>query len=298
MTGESMWLPRSRCGRHCLPRPGTWPVADRARRISRLVGVALLLAVGLAAAAPLLLARGATRQRAARLFARALLRSLGIAHDVRGQVPRRAALVVANHVSWLDVLLLMAHLPVRLVAKQELRRWPIVGALAAASGTLFINRNSPRALPAVVADVAAALRAGSVVALFPEATTFCGGDTGSFRPAMFQAAIDARAVVAPVSLRYGLASGDCTTVAAFVGDDGLFSSLVRVASVQGLTATLRMHAVLHPEAAVSRRVLARAAHATVSPDAPAGRQPWRGDRSTAVSTGWRRVPQHLHNVTR
>lgn len=267
MVSDSLWLPRSDCGRHCLPGPGTWPVADPVRRALRSAGVFLLLLAAAVAGLPLLLlAWGAAKPLVGRLFARALLRVLGVRHSLTGRLPRRPALVVANHVSWLDVLVLMAHLPVRLLAKREVRGWPVVGALAAGVGTLFIDRTSPRALPGAVADVAAVLRTGTVVALFPEATTFCGSDGGSFRPAMFQAAIDAGAVIAPVSLRFRLPGERSTTVAAFVGEERLLSSMARVASVRGLTVSVRLHDVLHPDADADRRVLARAAHATVGRD--------------------------------
>lgn len=208
---------------------------------------------------------GQTRLRAPmpRRVARALLAVLGIRHEVRGRLPRHRALVVANHVSWLDVLVLLAHLPVRLVAKEQVRRWPFIGWLAASAGTVFIDRSRPRSLPGTVGQVATALREGDVVAVFPEGTTWCGVADGRFRPAMFQAAIDAAVPVMPASIRYHSADQRTTTAAAFVGDDTLAASLLRVAGVRGLRVCVWVHPALHPEPGASRAILRTAAQASL-----------------------------------
>ncbi|MYR55961.1 1-acyl-sn-glycerol-3-phosphate acyltransferase, partial [Streptomyces sp. SID625] len=73
-------------------------------------------------------------------------------------------LLVANHVSWLDVPLLAAVRPARMLAKREIRRWPLAGRLAAGGGALFIERDRLRALPGTVGRIADALRAGTAVA--------------------------------------------------------------------------------------------------------------------------------------
>ncbi|MDK0523634.1 lysophospholipid acyltransferase family protein [Streptomyces sp. ML-6] len=112
-------------------------------------------------------------------------------------------LVVANHISWLDVPLVAAVFPGRMLAKREIRDWPLLGPLAALGGTLFVERDRLRALPTTVRDIAAALRGGSCVVVFPEGTTWCGhGPGGRFSPAAFQAAIDAGATVRPVRIAY------------------------------------------------------------------------------------------------
>lgn len=197
-------------------------------------------------------------------LARVVLAVLGVRHRVRGRLAARGALLVANHVSWLDILVLAAHRPCRVLAKREVRTWPVVGRIAVAAGTLFIDRTRPRTLPATVADVAAALRGGSVVAVFPEGTTWCGRAGGPFRPALFEAAVLARAAVAPVRLDFALADGSATTVAAFIGDDTLVASLWRVVSARGLRVTLRSYPALHPGPGASRRSLAGAVQATLA----------------------------------
>ncbi|WP_371483228.1 1-acyl-sn-glycerol-3-phosphate acyltransferase [Kitasatospora sp. NBC_00315] len=173
------------------------------------------------------------------------------------------ALLVANHVSWLDILLIQAVRPGRMLAKTEVRGWPLIGRLAAGIGTIFIERDRLRTLPRTVEEIAAALRRGEHVVVFPEGSTWCGQGGGRFRPAAFQAALEAGAPVQPVTIRYRLAGGEPTTAPAFVGEDGLLSSLWRVVTVRGLVGELtllpRIPAGRHPE----RRSLAGAAQTSV-----------------------------------
>lgn len=291
MTADSLWLPRSTCDAGCLPAPGSLPRVGPLRVAARLVAVATVIA-GAAVVVPLAVPLApAARGSVLRLLARAALAALGVRHDRRGRAPRRGALIVANHVSWLDVLVLLAHTPARMLAKREVRSWPVIGALAAVSGAVFVDRQRPRTLPTTVAALAAALRAGAAVAVFPEGTTWCGRTGGRFRPAVFQAAVDAGVPVVPVTLRFVLADGAGTTVAAFLGEDTLLASLRRVVSVRGLRITVRAHPALHPMPGASRRALARIAQSAVhghdrrsrpggGPTAPTtGREP------TAPTTG-------------
>ena len=112
------------------------------------------------------------------------------------------------------------------VAKSDVRAWPVIGLLAARGGTLFIDRDRLRRLPAPWPRSPTRLRDGQSVLVFPEGSTWCGRTQGRFYPASFQAAIDAGAPVRPVALRYRLADGSPTTAAAFVGDDTLIASVL------------------------------------------------------------------------
>lgn len=242
-----LWRPRNDCGPDCLLFDGER--AGVLRRAARLTGLA---AVILAAAVVLPFA-----PRSAPRWARAILRSVGVRVRISGRLPRRRALLVANHVSWLDTVVLLAVVPCRLLAKTEVRGRPVVGRLAAAAGTVFIDRSRPRTLPATVAVVAAALRDGAVVAAFPEGTTGCGETVGPFRPALFQAAVDARVPVAPVTIGYG------TTAPAFVGDETLWDSLRRVVAVHTLVVSVTASGQLYPEESATRRDLASVARTAV-----------------------------------
>ncbi|MFY1657361.1 lysophospholipid acyltransferase family protein [Micromonospora sp. WMMD1274] len=266
--GAGLWRPASGCGPDCLPPPAA-PDVSRLRRAGRLLGVLgmLVAGTGLAVLLPLL---PATRGRAAlRGWALWTLRTLGVRLLVRGRAPRGRALLVANHVSWLDVLAVLAVSPARMLAKREVRRWPLVGALAAAAGTVFVDRSRPRDLPATVAQVAGALRSGRSVAVFPEGTTWCGAATdcrpsGGFRPAMFEAAVAAGAPVVPLRIGYRYA-GDPSTLPAFLGEETLWASVRRVLAARGLTVSVTLSAALHPGEGADRRSLARIAEAAIHP---------------------------------
>jgi 1-acyl-sn-glycerol-3-phosphate acyltransferase len=242
-----MWQPVSGCGAPCVEPVPRLASGRALMRVGALAGVLLtgLLLV------PLL------RRVAVRWTARLMLAVLGVRLVWRGPAPRPGSLLVANHVSWLDILALQAVEPVRLLAKHDVRRWPAIGLLAQLSGSLFVDRTRPRLLPETVGQVAATLKAGHSVAVFPEGTTFCGTAQGRFRPAMFQAAVDAKAPIVPITIRYD------TTAAAFVGDDTLWASIRRVAALRSLTVTLVAAPALRPAEGADRRSLARAAQACV-----------------------------------
>ncbi|MEU4642196.1 lysophospholipid acyltransferase family protein [Micromonospora sp. NPDC023814] len=271
MSATPLWLPASGCGPACLPVAGEPPAAPAARRAARLLAVLGMLLAGTVLAALLPVLPAAERAVAVRGWARGTLRVLGVRLVVRGRAPRRPALLVANHVSWLDVLALLAVAPARMVAKREVRSWPLVGLLATAAGTVLVDRARPRDLPATVARVAAVLRAGRPVAVFPEGTTWCGAADAvgcrpgrGFRPALFQAAIDAGAPVVPLRIGYACAAtGVPTTAAAFVGDDNLFRSLGRVLAARDLEVRVTVSAALHPARDADRRLLARTAESAV-----------------------------------
>jgi 1-acyl-sn-glycerol-3-phosphate acyltransferase len=207
------------------------------------------------------------RERALRAWFRALLAALRIRLKVSGgdrfAPPGTAALVVSNHVSWLDLVAISAVQPLRMVAKSEIGGWPLIGALARRNRTIFVHRERLSTLPAAVATVSDALGAGTSVGVFPEATTWCGMASGRFRPAFFQAAADTATPVRPVALRYRLEEGGTTTVAAFIGSATLWHAVVTLAGVRGLLIELRLLPVLPAEGA-DRRALAAAAGAAVT----------------------------------
>jgi 1-acyl-sn-glycerol-3-phosphate acyltransferase len=230
--------------------------------VLRLVAVVGVLLAGVLLVPALAVLRGPARSATVRALARGLLRALGTRLVLGGRPPRAGSLLVANHVSWLDVVVLAAVAPARLVAKSEVRTWPGVGALAAAAGTIFVHRSRPKSLPDTVAEVAAALRSGASVAVFPEGTTYCGAAQGPFRPAMFQAAVDAGVPVVPLTIGYR-ADGQETRATAFLGEDTLWTSVRRVCRLRGVTITLVGSPALHPAPGADRRALARAAQSTV-----------------------------------
>jgi 1-acyl-sn-glycerol-3-phosphate acyltransferase len=254
----SRWAPVSVCDAECLPSQGTGVIGVALRLRRLLTSVAVLLG-GAAVVLIRPLLSPVDRQRVVASWARLLLTALGVRLVAEPPPAPRGSLIVANHVSWLDILALLALSPARLVAKSDVAQWPLIGMLARRGGTIFIERGRLRALPGTVAAMAAALRAGDNVAAFPEATTWCGGEhRGGWRPAMFQAAVAAGAMVQPARLDYRLADGRPTTIAAFVGPDPLWTSALRVMGTRGLTLHVTWSAPLDATD-LDRRTLARLA---------------------------------------
>jgi 1-acyl-sn-glycerol-3-phosphate acyltransferase len=239
------------------------------RVVARLAGLVTMLIVS-ATVATVLPLLGRRRTSVLRGLFRSLLWSIGV--RVRCNGPAReigagdgtGVLVVANHLSWLDILVLGAVHPMRMVAKVEVRDWPLLGALARRIGTLFIDRRGLRSLPGVVDQVAGALRAGAVVGLFPEGTTWCGAASGEFRRAGFQAALDAHAPVRPVAQRFRLPDGTPTTVGAFIGDDTLLDSMLRVLRLPRLVVEVQVLSPLEAGPGIDRRELARRAEVAIA----------------------------------
>ena len=165
-----------------------------------------------------------------------MLRALGIRLQVHGAMHAGPLLVVANHVSWVDILAINAVHPARFVSKADVRRWPLLGYLVASGGTLFIERERKRDALRVVHLTAEALKAGDIVAVFPEGTTTDGRDVLPFHANLLQAAIATECPVQPVVLRYADARGSPSLAAAYVGDTSLVASLWATAMADALRA--------------------------------------------------------------
>lgn len=164
----------------------------------------------------------------------------GIHLKVLGQpVVSGPALIVANHISWLDILVIHAARYCRFVSKSDIRDWPLIGALATASGTLYIERTSRRDALRMVGDMAQAMQDGDVVAVFPEGTTSDGQSLLPFHANLIQAAIAAKAPVQPMSLKFvDAASGQLTLAPCYIGDDTLLGSVWRTLKAPPITAVV------------------------------------------------------------
>ncbi|HSV52117.1 MAG TPA: lysophospholipid acyltransferase family protein [Burkholderiaceae bacterium] len=174
-------------------------------------------------------------------WAKEMLRLLGIALAVHGQPPQGGpVLLVANHISWLDIVVMHAARHCRFVSKADVKRWPLIGTLATGAGTLYIERESRRDAMRVVHHMAASLRGGEVLAVFPEGTTSDGVSLLPFHANLVQAAISAQAPVQPVALRFiDTGSGQTSLAPCYIGDDTLFGSIWRTLAAPGITAVVR-----------------------------------------------------------
>ena len=169
------------------------------------------------------------------------LRILGITLKVNGTALPTGHLLVANHVSWLDIAAVHAVLPqARFVSKADVKHWPLVGALVEGAGTLFIERTSKRDALRVVHQTAAALQAGDCVAVFPEGTTGAGPELLPFHANLLQAALSVNAPVLPVVLRWHEPGERFSTAARFIGDTTLVQSLWRIAAARGLAVDVQV----------------------------------------------------------
>jgi 1-acyl-sn-glycerol-3-phosphate acyltransferase len=259
----SVWLPSAPCTPQRCARAGG-AAAGVPRAVLRLLGLVLVTALGLALSP--LVGRCPSRVRDAlvRRWCLSVVRAVGVRVRITGAVvPAGGVLVVANHISWLDIPLTAAARPARMLAKREVGSWPVAGPLVARGGTLFIERDRLRALPDTVARVADALRAGAAVVAFPEGSTWCGRAQGPFRRAVFQAALDAGVPVQPVRISYRDAEGELSTAPAFVGDDPLLASLWRVAMACGLVAEVEVLPTIAPGSHTHRKGLTDAAEAAI-----------------------------------
>ena len=171
-----------------------------------------------------------------------ILRHLGITLQVSGVAPRPSGtLLVANHISFLDIMSLHAAVPhARFVSKADVLKWPLLGWLIRNAGTLFIERERKRDAVRVVHAMAEALRAGDTVAVFPEGTTGAGPQVLPFHGNLLQAAIATGTPVQPAVLRYADAAQPFSTAVEFLGETTLLQSLWRIASARGLCVHVRL----------------------------------------------------------
>ncbi|AMV43471.1 lysophospholipid acyltransferase family protein [Paraburkholderia caribensis] len=170
-------------------------------------------------------------------------------------------LVVANHISWIDIYVINAWRPTPFVSKAEIRKWPVVGWLAQQLGTVFIQREKRSDAKRIMHELANRLNAGELMCVFPEGTTSDGVQLLPFHANMFQAAVSASRPVQPVCMMYEDAQGRQSTAPAYIGELSLGESLDALLRAGPLTAHVYVGAPLAPGA--DRRLLAAEAQASV-----------------------------------
>lgn len=214
----------------------------------------------------------AGRHQRIRWWSAGLLHAVGIAVKVTGTAPRPGAtLVVANHVSWIDIAAIHAAAPhARFVSKADVLAWPLLGWLIRNAGTLFIERERKRDAVRVVHAMAQAMQAGDTVAVFPEGTTGAGPELLPFHANLLQAAIATATPVQPIVLRFADAAQAYSPAALYIGDTTLLQSVWRVVNARGLTAHVHVMppiATAHTE----RRALAVHLREVMAAELPARR---------------------------
>jgi 1-acyl-sn-glycerol-3-phosphate acyltransferase len=206
------------------------------------------------------------QNRILKLWSRQLLAMLNIDIIVEGQPPmhrKGGCLIVANHVSWLDIIVMNAIHPSRFIAKSEVNDWPVIGWLTRRCGTVFIERAQRRNASMVNRRITRLFEQNVSIGLFPEGTTTDGKQVAPFHSALIQPAIDAGIRVQPMALRYREKNGEPGTAAVFIGEMTLAQSIWQV-----LCCTHQSAVVIFTPALIAanaeRRVLARAAHTSIS----------------------------------
>lgn len=218
--------------------PGDWSVTAVVRVLRYLVRIpALLLHLLLGLPLTLLLMAPPWRDwtvggrrlegRAVRAWSGGLLRLFGLRVRRIGEPLSGPVLLVANHVSWVDIEMIHSQKLVGFVAKAEIARWPLVGWMAARGHTIFHQRGSNESLGGVMDEMVARLRQGRPVAVFPEGRTRDGSEVGPFHARTFSAAVEAGVPVQPVALRYGRDGRD-QTVVAFAPGESFMGNFLRL----------------------------------------------------------------------
>lgn len=240
-------------------------------RLWRLPLLVILLLAGLVVEAALFPWVGAgPRRRVIRIWSDALVRACGVAVTIdpalRSDVDGR--LIVANHVSWLDIFAINAVAPSAFVAKAEIRRWPLVGLLVAAAGTVFIERARRHAVHQVIERLRQRMRQGWSAAVFPEATTSDGRQLLPFYANLIEAACEEGVDVVVVALRYQGCDADGRDAGwpeamTYVGETTFLESLWQVTGARGVRVSVERATTL-PSAGRTRHELAAEARAALS----------------------------------
>ena len=200
----------------------------------------------------------AERTRQVQAWARTLLTRLDVELKIAGTPPPAGPLLlVANHISWVDILALHATCHCRFVAKADVKRWPIIGRLATGAGTLYVQRESRRDAMRLVHDMEHVLRDGGILAVFPEGTTGDGDSVLPFHANLIQAAISADAPVQAVAIEFVDAqTGTSSRAVSYTGDESLVRSIWRTLAAQRLCAVVSFGTVQRADGR-DRRTLAR-----------------------------------------
>ena len=173
-------------------------------------------------------------------WARGMLAVIGIEVRVKGHPAPGPVLMAANHISWLDILVMHAACHCRFVAKSEIRSWPLLGTLTTGGGSLYIERSSNRDALRVVHQMAEALQKGHVLAVFPEGGTGDGITLLPFHANLLQAAISVNAPIQPIALQFMDAhTHDISLAPCYRSDDTLIGSLWRTLCAPPLLAQVR-----------------------------------------------------------
>ena len=184
--------------------------------------------------------RARVRRTVTRLWGRGVLRALGVRLSTEGgSAPPPGALVVSNHLSYLDIPVLASALPVVFVSKAEVRRWPLLGLAATIGGTVYIDRTQRRDTVHALTGMRRALARGDGVAVFPEATSTSGAYILPFKSSLLADAALRRAPVHWATIWYGVSGGGARDRVCWWGEMAFLPHLAGVCALKEIRCRVR-----------------------------------------------------------
>lgn len=232
----------------------------------RAIWFALELLLYVAAFLGLLLRSGGkpaqpARSRWLQWCSRRTLRVFGVRYQASG-APPQTGLLVSNHLSYLDILVLVSLTPAVFVSKAEVKHWPVFGWFARLAGTLFVDRTRRSDVTRMNALIETALTAGNVVVLFPEGTSWNGSEILPFKSSLLEPIAGAKHPLTVAHLGYALDDGDAANDVCYWGNATFFPHLLNLMTKKHVRARVCFAAV--PQPATDRKALAQQLHAEVS----------------------------------
>lgn len=208
----------------------------RGRALVRLVRVTVHL-LSVAVIMPRVFARSDQPQREVLLqrWNADVLRLLGVQRLLHGELSKEPALLISNHVSWIDIMTINSVRASRFVSKQEVANWPIVGTMVTLAGTLYVDRSQRRDAQRVLQEITHSLQEARSVVVFPEGTTGQGPELLHFHANLLQSVIHANVAVHPVSIRYADERHAFSPAPVYVGNTSMLESLWWIACADKLT---------------------------------------------------------------
>lgn len=202
-------------------------------RVGRIIAHTLL---GLAIASVVLpLCKTSYKARLIRWWCKNLLAAFNLKVSSYGHIPAQNAqlsstMFVANHISWSDIHAINSIITLRFIAKSDIINWPVFGYLVSRANTLFIDRRSKRDAKRTIDVAVQSLQAGDNLCLFAEGTTSDGTVLYPFKSSLIQAAIEAKATIRPIAIRYPHPNGGVNTDVAYAGETPLIQSMQKILS--------------------------------------------------------------------
>ncbi|MCE7916220.1 MAG: 1-acyl-sn-glycerol-3-phosphate acyltransferase [Nitrosomonas sp. PRO5] len=238
---------------------------NRLTRSVRFIRLILHITSGLLQSFALPYVSTVRQNRMACNWAQKFLRILKVKLCPGGVLPvcgRQGVVFVANHISWLDIMVILAVYPVHFVAKAEIGTWPILGRLCRNAGTLFIDRKKRGDTLRINQQISSILKDGRSVVIFPEGTTGDGNVLQHFHASLLQSAVTAETLLYPVAIRYRNRDGSRNSSVAYVSVT-ILQSLMQILAEPEIQVELIFREPI-PGAGRNRRELARLAEKAIA----------------------------------